>query len=161
MLANIKKANLNFVSCPTENIHLEGRQDTYPKRRGLTRVKELDAAGINVCFAQDSISDPWYPLGNGNLMNILDAGIHICQLTGLQDIATDLKFITTNGAKALNIMAEYGIEAGKPANFIVLDASSPFEAIRERAAVLESVRNGKVLFQRKPADFTQCVAFLQ
>ena len=74
LMKNLKKSGLNFISCPTENIYLQGRQDTYPKRRGLTRVKELFENGINVCFAQDSIQDPWYPLGNGNLMNVLDNG---------------------------------------------------------------------------------------
>ena len=80
LMKNLKKSGLNFISCPTENIYLQGRQDTYPKRRGLTRVKELFENGINVCFAQDSIQDPWYPLGNGNLMNVLDNGIHIAQM---------------------------------------------------------------------------------
>lgn len=77
-------SKVNFISCPTENIHLQGRFDNYPKRRGLTRVKELNEAGINVCFAQDSMSDPWYPVGNGNLMNILDAGIHIAQMMSIE-----------------------------------------------------------------------------
>ncbi|MCK3245556.1 cytosine deaminase, partial [Escherichia coli] len=65
---------------PTENAYLQGRQDTYPKRRGLTRVKEFIEEGINVAFAQDSINDPWYPAGNGNMMNILDNGIHLAQI---------------------------------------------------------------------------------
>ena len=84
MMNNFRRAGINFISCPTENIYLQGRQDSYPKRRGLTRVKELQEAGINVCFAQDSISDPWYPLGNGNMMNILDHGIHICQMMSFE-----------------------------------------------------------------------------
>ena len=96
-------SKLNFISCPTENIHLQGRYDTYPKRRGLTRVKELNDAGINVCFAQDSISDPWYPLGNGNLMNILDAGIHICHMMSFEEIKNALDLITINSAKTLHI----------------------------------------------------------
>lgn len=143
-------SKINFISCPTENIHLQGRYDTYPKRRGLTRVKELNDAGINVCFAQDSISDPWYPLGNGNLMNILDAGIHICQMMSFEEINNALDLITVNGAKTLNIQDKYGIEEGKDANFIVLNAKDEFEAIIERVGVNCSVRKGEFLFKREP-----------
>lgn len=146
----LKLSKMNFISCPTENIHLQGRYDTYPKRRGLTRVKELNDAGINVCFAQDSISDPWYPLGNGNLMNILDAGIHICHMMSVDEINNALDLITTNGAKTLHIQDKYGIEVGKDANFIVLNAKNEFDAILERVGVNCSVRRGEFLFKREP-----------
>ena len=74
----------------TESIHLQGRFDTYPKRRGLTRVTEIDRAGMNVCFGQDSIVDPWYPLGNGNILRILEAGLHICHMLGYEDLKRSL-----------------------------------------------------------------------
>ncbi|MDR8470110.1 amidohydrolase family protein, partial [Acinetobacter baumannii] len=90
-----------FISCPTESIHLQGRFDSWPKRRGVTRVAELDRAGINVCFAQDSIQDPWYPLGNGNILRILDAGLHICHMLGYDDLQRCLDFVTDNSARAL------------------------------------------------------------
>ena len=160
MMANLRRAGIHFVSCPTENITLEGRQDSYPKRRGLTRVKELLAAGVNVCFAQDSIEDPWYPLGDGDPMHILDAGIHIAQLMSPEEIDGALALVTTNGAKALGVEAEYGIAAGKDASFLVLDAPTPFEAIRRRAAVRLSVRRGRVLFRRGCAPVTAEVPFL-
>lgn len=146
----LKKANLSFISCPTENIYLQGRQDSYPKRRGLTRVKELNDAGINVCFAQDSMSDPWYPLGNGNMMMILDHGIHICQMMSFPEIDNALNLITVNGARAMNLSADYGLEEGKPANFIVLNAKSEFEAVCERAGILASVRKGEYLLKKEP-----------
>ena len=152
LMKTLVRAKLNFISCPTENIYLEGRQDSYPKRRGLTRVKELHDAGINVCFAQDSISDPWYPLGNGNLMNILDHGIHICQMMSFEEIDHALDLITVNGARTMHLLDQYGIEVGKPANFVVLDAPSPFEAIRQRAGILRSVRDGRELFVRIPSS---------
>src|SRR5690606_30768085 len=148
MLSLFRKSGLNFVSLPTENAHLQGRQDAYPKRRGLTRVKELWANGINVCFGQDSVNDPWYPLGNGNLMNILDNGIHLAQTTSFEELERCLDLITYNGARALNLQDQYGVEEGKPANFLVLDASSPFDAVRQRANVLASVRHGEYLFKR-------------
>jgi cytosine deaminase len=151
----LKKSGINFISCPTENIYLEGRQDTYPKRRGLTRVKELNDNGINVCFAQDSMSDPWYPLGNGNMMMILDHGIHIAQMMSPDEIENALDLVTVNGAKTMSITERYGIEEGKPANFIVLDAQSEFEAICERAGTLASVRNGEFLYRKNPAEFAE------
>lgn len=157
----LKLSKMNFISCPTENIHLQGRYDTYPKRRGLTRVKELNDAGINVCFAQDSISDPWYPLGNGNLMNILDSGIHICHMMSFEEINNALDLITINGAKTLNIQDNYGIEEGKEANFIVLNAKNEFDAILERVGVNCSIRKGKFLFKREPEVITTEVSLLK
>lgn len=144
----LKKSGINMISCPTENIHLQGRFDSYPKRRGLTRVKELIDEQINVCFAQDSICDPWYPLGNGNLMNVLDAGVHICQLTSPEYMNRALDLITVNGAKTLNLGEEYLLKEGNAANFIVLDAENDFDALRNRVPVLASIRNGKYLFKR-------------
>lgn len=154
-------SKLNFISCPTENIHLQGRYDTYPKRRGVTRVKELNDAGINVCFAQDSISDPWYPLGNGNLMNILDAGIHICHMMSFEEIKNALDLITVNGAKTLHIENKYGIAEGKAANFIVLNAKNEFDAILERVGVNYSVRKGEFLFKREPEVINTKISLLK
>ncbi len=149
MLDIFKKTKINFISCPTENAYLQGRQDTYPKRRGLTRVKEFIAHGINVAFAQDSINDPWYPMGNGNMMNILDNGIHLAQIMSSQDVKTNFDLITYNGARCLNIQDSYGLDVGKAANFIVLNENTVYEAMRKRVDVLASVRNGEFLFRRK------------
>lgn len=150
MMGLFKESKINFISCPTENAHLQGRGDTYPKRRGLTRVKELLENGNNVAFAQDSIADYWYPLGNGNMMNILDNGIHLAHYTHIDEINKAFDLITYNGANLMRVNDEYGIESGKPANFIVLDATDVYEAIRERAEVLMSIRNGDYLFKRSP-----------
>lgn len=149
MMDLFQKSKMNFISCPTENAYLQGRQDTYPKRRGLTRVKEFIESGINVAFAQDSINDPWYPMGNGNMMNILDNGIHLAQTMSSEEIKTSFDLITYNGARCLNIQESYGLEVGKSANFIVLNESSVYESIRKRVDVLASVRNGNFLFRRK------------
>ena len=153
MMGLFEKSGMNFISLPTENAYLQGRQDSYPKRRGLTRVKEFFDSGINVCFGQDSINDPWYPVGNGNLMNILDNGIHLAQTMSFEDLDRALDLITHNGARTLNIEDRYGIEEGKPANFLVLDADSPFEAVRQRADVLASIRSGEYLFKRPEPSF--------
>ena len=148
MMGLFRESKINFISCPTENAHLQGRGDVYPKRRGLTRVKELLENGNNVAFAQDSIADYWYPLGNGNMMNILDNGIHLAHYTHIDEINKALELITTNGANVMNI-EDYGIKQGNSANFIVLDAHDAYEAVRERAEVLASVRNGEYLFKRE------------
>jgi cytosine deaminase len=153
MLDLFQKSKMNFISCPTENAYLQGRQDTYPKRRGLTRVKEFIEYGINVAFAQDSINDPWYPMGNGNMMNILDNGIHLAQIMSPEEIMSDFDLITYNGARCLNIHDNYGLETGKPANFIVLNESSVYEAIRKRVDVLASVRNGDFLFRCREPEY--------
>lgn len=153
MIDLFKKSKINFISNPTENAYLQGRHDTYPKRRGLTRVKEFMEHGINVAFAQDSINDPWYPMGNGNMMNILDNGIHLAQIMSPQEIEKDLDLITYNGARCLNIQDKYGLEVGKDANFIVLNGDSPFDVIRNRANVLASVRKGEFLFKQKTVEY--------
>ena len=126
MMKNFKKAGLNFISCPTENIYLQGRQDT----------------------------------GNGNLMNVLDNGIHIAQMMSFEEMDNCLDLITVNGAKTMNISDIYGIEAGKPANFIVVDARSEFEAVCERADVVASVRNGEYLFKKAPVAFEALSEFM-
>lgn len=153
MMGLFQKSRMNFIANPTENAFLQGRQDTYPKRRGMTRVKEMWENGINVCFGQDSINDPWYPAGNGNMMNILDNGIHLAQTMSYDELDRVLDFITYNGARTLNVEDQYGIEKGKPANFLVLNADSPFEAVRQRADVLASIRNGEYLFKRPEPSY--------
>lgn len=153
MMGLFEQSGMNFIALPTENAYLQGRQDTYPKRRGLTRVKEFWENGINISFGQDSINDPWYPAGNGNMMNILDNGIHLAQTMSLPQLDVCLDFITFNGAKTLNIADQYGLEVGRAANFLVLDAKTPFEAVRQRADVLASIRNGEYLFKRPEPSY--------
>ncbi|MEQ9860559.1 cytosine deaminase [Pectobacterium cacticida] len=146
----LKMSGISFVSCPTESIHLQGRFDSYPKRRGVTRVAELDRAGMNVCFGQDSIKDPWYPLGNGNILRVLDAGLHICHMMGYEDLQRSLDFVTDNSAKAMNLGEGYGIAIGRPANLVILDAENDYEVIRRQAKARLSIRHGKVILRRTP-----------
>lgn len=146
----LKRSGISFISCPTESIHLQGRFDTWPKRRGVTRVAELDRAGMNVCFGQDSIKDPWYPLGNGNILRVLDAGLHICHMMGYEDLQRCLDFVTDNSARALNLGEGYGIEPGRPANLVILDAENDYEVVRRQVKARVSVRHGKVIMLRHP-----------
>lgn len=148
----LKMSNINFVSNPLVNTHLQGRFDTYPKRRGVTRVKELRDAGLNVCFGHDDIFDPWYPLGTGNMLQVLHFGLHVCQTMGYSEINDSIDFITTNSAKALNIQNSYGIEEGKPGNLVLLLAENGYDAIRRQVPVYYSIRKGKVISKTEPSE---------
>jgi cytosine deaminase len=141
----IKRSGINIIANPLVNIHLQGRFDGYPKIRGITRVKELLDAGINVCFGHDNISDPWYPLGTGNMLEVLFMGIHVSHMTGYEQILNAMNLITYNSAKTLNILDRYGIEAGKPANLIILPATDGYDAIRRQVPVRYSIRRGKLI----------------
>ena len=148
----LKMSRINFVANPLVNTHLQGRADTYPKRRGVTRVKELLEAGINVSFGHDDIYDPWYPLGNGSLRDVVFMGIHVCQLMGYEEILNSYKFISTNAAKTLHLGDKYGIKEGNPASFIVLDASNYYDALNRDASLLYSYRNGKKLVEGRASE---------
>lgn len=150
----LKMSDINFVANPLINMYLGGRFDTYPKRRGLTRVKELDAEGINVAFGEDDIKDPWYPMGNGNMVDALHMGLHATQIMGYSEIMNSYRFITKNAARTMHVQDSYGIEVGKPANFLIFNATNWFDALNERAEMLYSIHNGEVLVETKPAEAT-------
>lgn len=148
----LKLAKINMVSNPLVNIHLGGRFDTYPKRRGITRIKDLTEAGINVSFGEDDVKDPWYPMGNGNMMDPVHMGIHAEQMMGYQSILDSYNFVTNNAEKTLHITDHYGIEVGKPANCIILNNDNFYNALNERSEVLYSIRQGKILVATKPKE---------
>lgn len=144
----LKKSGLRFLSMPTESLHLQGRFDGYPKRRGLTRVPELLDAGLKVAFGQDSIRDPWYPIGNGNMLRTLDVGLHACHMLGMSQIERSLELITDNGAAALDLK-DYGIAKGLPARCLVQHGQTPYEVLLGQRPVLASVRDGRILVRRQ------------
>ena len=146
----LKMSNINFIANPLVNTNLGGRFDTYPKRRGMTRVKELHEDGINVAFGEDDIKDPWYPMGNGNMLDALHMGLHVGHLMGYNDILNSYQFITLNGAKAMHVTDHYGIEVGKPANCIIMNNDNFYNALNERSEVLYSIHNGEVLVKTEP-----------
>lgn len=143
-------SGINFVANPLVNIHLQGRFDDYPKRRGVTRVKELLAAGINVCFGHDDVFDPWYPLGTASMLQVLHMGLHVCQLMGYEQIDRGIDLITTNSAKTMQLN-DYGIEVGNSANLIILPAENGFDALRRQVATRYSIRQGSVIAATEPA----------
>lgn len=148
----LKMSDINFVSNPLVNVHLGGRFDTYPKRRGVTRIKELTGAGINVSFGEDDIQDPWNPLGNGNMLDAVTMGVYIAHLMGYHQLQDAFNYVTYNGAKTLHISDNYGIEVGKPANCILLNAHDFYNALNKHVEVLYNIRHGKVLAETKPAE---------
>ena len=107
---------------------------------------------MNVCFGQDSIVDPWYPLGNGNILRVLEAGLHICHMLGYSNLQGALDLVTDNSAKALALGDGYGLEEGRPANLLILSADSDYEMLRSQGLPLYSIRHGKVLMQRQMAQ---------
>ncbi|MCC4373537.1 cytosine deaminase [Limosilactobacillus reuteri] len=148
----LKMSDINFVSNPLVNVHLGGRFDTYPKRRGVTRIKELTGAGINVSFGEDDIQDPWNPLGDGNMLDAVTMGVYIAHLMGYHQLQDAFNYVTYNGAKTLHISDNYGIEVGKPANCILLNAHDFYNALNKHVEVLYNIRQGKVLAETKPAE---------
>ncbi len=145
------RAQVNIIANPFDNVVLQGRFDSYPKRRGITRVKELLAAGVNVALGHDSIMDPWFPLGRGDMLAAAQLALFLCHMSGYSEINDVFDLITTNAAKALRIQDRYGIEEGKPADFLILDASSAFEALRLIPARLYVFKGGREIARTTPS----------
>ncbi|MCS8574389.1 cytosine deaminase [Pediococcus pentosaceus] len=148
----LEMSNINMVCNPLINMHLGGRFDTYPKRRGLTRVKELLENNVNVSFGEDDIKDPWYPMGDGNMLDSIHMGIHATQLMGYSQIMNSYNLTTNNGAKTLNITDHYGIEVGKPANCLIFNTDNFYNELNERKELLYSIHNGNVIVKTEPAE---------
>ncbi|MCC7572250.1 MAG: cytosine deaminase [Candidatus Methanofastidiosum sp.] len=151
LLGWIKRAELNMVTNPLDNSVLQARFDTYPKRRGHTRVKEMDAMGINVCIADDSIMDPWYPLGLGDPLQAAFVFVHYGQMSGYNEMMRLIEMITTNSAKAFGAN-DYGIKVGNTADLVVFDAPTAIDAIRLVARRYIVIKDGKVIAQTKPYE---------
>ncbi len=143
LLGLLARAQVSVVANPFDNVVLQGRFDTYPKRRGIARVKELLVAGVNVALGHDSIMDPWFPLGRGDMLAAAQLALYLCHMSGYEEINDVLDLITTNAAKTLRIADRYGIEEGKPADFLILDAPSAFEALRLVPARLHVFKRGR------------------
>lgn len=153
LLPLIADAEINVIPNPLINIVLQGRHDTFPKRRGLTRVKEMLAMGINVGWGQDCVLDPWYSLGTADMLDVAFMGLHVAQMTSPEDMRTCFDMVTVNNAKTMGL-TDYGLHIGAKASVVVLDASNPIEALRLRAARLCVVANGRVISQSPRADAT-------
>ena len=140
----IAEAGVSAIANPLINITLQGRHDTYPKRRGMTRVPELMAAGVDVAFGHDCVMDPWYALGSADMLEVAAMGLHVAQMTSQEGMRACFDAVTVNAARILHLDS-YGIATGNRADFVLLQARSPVEAIRLRAARLKVYRAGRLI----------------
>jgi cytosine deaminase len=143
------EAQIHVVANPLINITLQGRHDTYPKRRGMTRVKELMEAGINVAFGHDALMDPWYSFGTYDMIEAAHMGLHVAQMTAVDQMQQIFEAITTNGARALGL-EDYGLEPGCHADIVILQAKDPQEALRLKPARLFVIRRGTIIAETPP-----------
>ncbi len=149
LLPLMAEARIHVVANPLINITLQGRHDTYPKRRGMTRVKELMEAGINVAFGHDTMLDPWYSLGACDMLDVAHMGLHIAQMTGADEMQRIFDAVTYNGAKALGL-TNYGLNPGCNGDVVILQAKNPHEALRLKPARLFVIRRGIVISETPP-----------
>ncbi|MGM9534563.1 MAG: cytosine deaminase, partial [Intestinibacter sp.] len=146
----LKMSGINFVANPCVNMHLGGRVDTYPKRRSLTRVKELTAEGCNVSFGNDDIFDPWNPLGNASMRDAVFMGLYAGHMLGYEEIMNSYKFVTTNAARTLHLGDGYGIKESNDASFVIMNAKNYYDALNYDEPVLASYKNGKLIAKTEP-----------
>ncbi|OIQ40823.1 MAG: cytosine deaminase [Roseobacter sp. MedPE-SWde] len=151
LLPLIAEAEVAAIPNPLINIVLQGRHDTYPKRRGLTRVKEMQALGIPVGWGQDCVRDPWYSLGTGDMLDVAFMGLHVAQMTHPDEMARCFTMVTETSAQITGAQ-DYGLKVGAQASFVVLDASNPTEAVRLRPARLAVVSKGRVISRMPRGD---------
>ena len=156
----IAEAGVSAVANPLINITLQGRHDTYPKRRGMTRVPELMAAGVTVAFGHDCVLDPWYSLGSGDMLEVAHMGLHVAQMTSQAGMRQCFDAVTVNAANVMGLTG-YGIEAGQDASFVLLQARDAVEAIRLRATRLKVWRQGRLLARTAPTGAaSRCTTIL-
>jgi len=143
------EARMHVVANPLINITLQGRHDTYPKRRGMTRVKELMEAGVNVAFGQDALLDPWYSFGSYDMLEVAHMGLHVAHMTGVEQVHQIFAAVTSNAARVLGLEG-YGLEPGCHADMVILQAANPQEALRLKPARLFVIRRGNLIATTSP-----------
>ena len=151
LLPLIAEAEIAAIPNPLINIVLQGRHDTYPKRRGLTRVKEMQAMGITVGWGQDCVRDPWYSLGTGDMLDVAFMGLHVAQMTSPEEMRRCFDMVTQHNAAIMHLDG-YGIAEGKTASLVVLDAGDPIEAVRLRPDRLAVISKGRIVAQKNRND---------
>jgi cytosine deaminase len=147
LLPMIAEADLSVIPNPLINIMLQGRHDTFPKRRGLTRVKEMLALGIRVGWGQDCVLDPWYSLGTADMLDVAFMGLHVAQMSSPAEMAKCFDMVTTTNAEIMRL-DHLGLSVGKRASLVVLDAGNAIEAIRLRPERLCVIARGKLVAER-------------
>ena len=151
LLGILKKADMNMITNPFDNSVLQNRTDGYPRKRGHTRVDELLERGVNVCIGHDSIIDPWYSMGKGSMIAAANLLAHTAHLNGHDQITELMDMITGRSARTMQIEGQYGLEVGKPADIVILDARNDAEAVRLNSECLYVIRKGKIISKTEPA----------
>jgi len=152
LISLLVEADLNIIANPLINITIQGRQDNYPKRRGLTRIPEQLNAGLKVAFGHDCVMDPWYPLGSHDMLEVAHMALHCCHMTGVDEIKSCFNAVTDNAASILHL-DNYGINNGANGDLVVLQCKDPIEAIRLKPARLFVVRRGKIISSTSPVHY--------
>ncbi len=145
----IAEAQMNVIPNPLINIMLQGRHDSYPKRRGMTRVRELMAAGINVSFGHDCVMDPWYSMGSGDMLEVGHMAVHVAQMASVEDKVAIFAALTVNSARTMGLQG-YGLNKGCNADLVILQAQNPAEALRLKPARLAVIQAGRVIARTAP-----------
>jgi cytosine deaminase len=152
LISLLVEADLNIIANPLINITIQGRQDNYPKRRGLTRIPEQLNAGLKVAFGHDCVMDPWYPLGSHDMLEVAHMALHCCHMTGVDEMISCFNAVTADAASILHL-DNYGINNGSNGDLVVLQCKDPIEAIRLKPARLFVVRRGKVISSTSPVSY--------
>ena len=152
LISLLVEADLNIIANPLINITIQGRQDNYPKRRGLTRIPEQLNAGLKVAFGHDCVMDPWYPLGSHDMLEVAHMALHCCHMTGIDEMISCFNSVTADAASILHL-DNYGINNGSNGDLVVLQCKDPIEAIRLKPARLFVVRHGKVISSTDPVNY--------
>jgi cytosine deaminase len=151
LLPLVAEAQVAAIPNPLINITLQGRHDTYPKRRGMTRVPEMLQYGIRVGFGQDCVMDPWYSLGTADMLDVAFMGLHVAQMTSPADMRRCFAMVTSESAAIMGL-EDYGLGKGCRADLVVLDAADPEEAIRLRAGRLMVIAGGEIIARGEAAN---------
>ena len=152
LISLMVEADLHIIANPLINITIQGRQDAYPKRRGLTRIPEQINAGLKVAFGHDCVMDPWYPLGSHDMLEVAHMALHCCHLTGVEQMKSCYESVTTNAAKILHL-EKYGLYPGAKGDLVILQCKDPIEALRLKPARLFVVRKGKIISSTPPVEY--------
>ena len=152
LIALLVEADLHVIPNPLINITIQGRHDTYPKRRGLTRVPEQIEAGLNVAFGHDCVMDPWYPLGSHDMLEVAHMALHVTHMTGVQDMKECFNAVTMNPAKTMHL-ENYGLRKGCNGDLVILQCKNPIEALRLKPPRLYVIRRGKVISSTSPVKY--------
>lgn len=150
----LARSGINLVCNPMVSLHIQGRFDGYPRRRGLTQVREMLGAGVNVAFGGDDIMDPWYPIGTASPVQVAHLGAHAAQLMSPAEIGECFRMVTDRAAAVLGLGDQYGIAPGRPASLILLPATDPFDVVRRQVMPWRVISHGRPVATTPPRATT-------